>query len=86
MTTLVESVNEPIEVLTWFRNGRMEPLRFRWRRRVVRVSRVTGDWTQKIGSERVHYFSVLGESTDSFELSFHSGTMAWRLTRVWLDG
>lgn len=83
---VVEAIDEQIDVLTLFRAGKMEPIRFKWRRKVVRISRITGDWVSRTGSDRVHYFSVLGQSSDYFEISFHSKTMQWLLTRVWMDG
>ena len=84
---MVETIDEPVEVLTLFRDGKVEPLRFRWRRKVVRISRVTGDWvSSRTGRDRVHYYSVLGDGSDYFELSFHTRTFQWTLTRVWMDG
>jgi hypothetical protein len=83
---MVEAIDEPIEVLTLFRKGKVKPVRFKWKNRVVRVRRVTGDWTASAGRDRIHYFSVLGDGADYFEIAYHTGKMSWTLARVWLDG
>lgn len=83
---MLELLNQPVEVLSYFTEGRVRPLRFRWRGRVVRVRRVTGEWMRQEGIGRVHYFSVLGEDSDYFELAYDVDQAAWRLCRVWLEG
>jgi hypothetical protein len=83
---MVEAIDEPIEIITLFRNGKVVPMRFRWRNRVIRIRRVAGDWSSNSGRDRVHYFSVIGESTDCFEIAYDMSKMSWTLARVWLDG
>ncbi len=83
---MVEAIDEPIEVLTLFQGGKVHPVRFRWKSRVVRVKRVTGDWMTTVGQDRIYYFSVLGENSDYFEISYNTRKLSWTLTRVWLDG
>ena len=67
---MVEAVDEPIEVLTLFQEGKVQPVRFRWKGRVVKVSRVTGDWISKAGTDRIYYFSILGNNADYYEIAF----------------
>jgi hypothetical protein len=83
---MIESIEEPIEVLGLFRGGVVQPLRFRWKNRVVRVSKVTGDWSVNDGRDRIHFFSVLGDNSDYYELSYHTRKLTWELSRVWLAG
>jgi len=47
---------------------------------------VTGEWTRQEGVGRVHYFSVLAENSDYFELAYDVDQSSWRLCRVWLEG
>ena len=83
---MIQAVQEPIEVITVFAEGHVQPLRFKWRKRVVKVSKVTGEWARNEGDTRVHYYSVLGESSDYFELSYDPRKVQWMLMKVWLDG
>jgi hypothetical protein len=80
---MFETLNDPVDVLTSFLNGRMRPLRFRWRGRVIRVQKVTGEWTRREGSHRLSYFSVEGGSADSYELCFDPRGPSWTLCRAW---
>ena len=83
---MLEVLNHPVEVLSLFTEGKIRPLRFRWRGRVVRVRRVTGEWHRREGHGKVHYFSVLAENDDYFELAFDITLESWRICRVWLEG
>ncbi len=83
---MLELLNQPIEVLSYFSGGRVKPLRFRWRGRVVRIRRVTGEWARQEGGGRVHYFSVVADGADYFELAYDVEQASWRLCRVWLEG
>ena len=83
---MIQAVQEPIEVITVFSEGHVHPLRFKWRQRVIKVSKVTGEWVRSEGESRVQYYSVLGESSDYFELSYDPRKVQWTLMKVWLDG
>ena len=83
---MLEVLNQPVEVLSWFAEGRVRPLRFRWRGKVVRVRRVTGEWSRQEGVGRVLYFSVLAENSDYFELAYDLDRSSWRICRIWLEG
>ena len=39
-----EEIHEPVEVIALFRQGRVSPLKFRWRERIYRVNRINGNW------------------------------------------
>ena len=49
---MFETLNQPVDVLTVFLEGRVRPLRFRWKGRVIRVKKVTGEWSRREGSHR----------------------------------
>ena len=83
---MIETIQEPIEVITVFSNGRIQPVRFRWRQRVVKVRSVTGDWVKEEGADRVHFFSILAASGDYFEISYRTRDLRWTLCRVWIEG
>lgn len=81
-----ELLNQPIDVLSLFTDGRIKPLRFRWRGRIIRVLRITGEWSRQEGVGRVHYFSVVAENSDYFELAYDLDRGLWRICRIWLEG
>ncbi len=83
---MIQAVHEPIEVITVFSEGHARPLRFKWRKRVVKVAKVTGEWVRNEGDSRVHYYSVLGETSDYFEIAYDARKVLWTLMKVWLDG
>jgi hypothetical protein len=80
---MFESLNDPVDVLTVFVEGRMEPLRFRWKGRVVRVARITGRWTRREGQARIQCFAVENSAADSYELCYDPRGQRWLLSRVW---
>lgn len=80
---MFESLSDPVDVLTAFVEGRVRPLRFRWQGRVVRIGRVTGEWTRREGQAVLHHFAVESRSGDSFELCYDPRGPRWILSRAW---
>ncbi len=83
---MIQEINEAVTVLTRFSGGRLDPLRFRWRNRVVDVERITGRWEVREGQYKHHHFSVVTTEDDFFELVYDTRTMGWLLTRTDLEG
>jgi hypothetical protein len=81
---MFESLNDPIDVLTVFSGGAFEPLRFRWKGKVVRVRRVTGRWSRREGQSVLRYFSVEGNTSDTYELCYDPRGPRWILRRAWI--
>ncbi|MDD5088709.1 MAG: hypothetical protein PHI18_07925 [bacterium] len=84
----METIQEPVEVIALFREGKLSPLRFRWRQRVYRVTRINGGWDTEEGATRYHHFAVMSESggDDVFELSYNARAHHWRIEKVSLAG
>ncbi len=83
---LYEEIFEPIEVISLFRHGKLQPLKFKWNERVYKVSKVNGNWVSEEGANRFYHFSVSSEGPDFFELVFDMRNMTWELSRVCLEG
>jgi hypothetical protein len=77
------SLNDPVDVLTVFVEGRMEPLRFRWRGRVFRVKKITGRWNRREGKTVLSYFAIEGVGAETFELCYDPRGTRWILARAW---
>lgn len=78
----VEELNETIEVTVEHRYGRMTPVSFVWRQRNYTVKFVHRYWKEM----QEHHYSVSTGSADVFELVFNPDELAWRLSRVLLEG
>jgi len=46
---MIESIEEPVEVLARFDRGHMTPFRFRWNQSVFKIAKVTGEWEDREG-------------------------------------
>ena len=80
---MFESLNDPVDVLTAFEDGKLTPLRFRWQGRVIRVLKVTGRWSRREGQSLLRYFAVEGEHSNSYELCYDPRGARWILSRAW---
>jgi len=81
-TTAVEDVNEPIDVLTIFRDGSMRPAKFKWAGKTYKVSRVTYEWITREGTYPVYHFAVMADGDDVYEIELSTCTMSWTLAKV----
>jgi len=80
---MFESLNDPVDVLTAFVSGAIEPLRFRWKGRVVRIRAVTGRWSRREGQTMLRFFSVKGNADETYELCYDPRGPRWILSRAW---
>ena len=82
---MVQEMNEPIDVLSVFREGKVQPLKFKWAGRTYPVSRIAYSWTTRKGAHPIHHFSLMAGTKDVYEILFDSYTMVWMLSRVHLE-
>jgi hypothetical protein len=85
-TFKIEDIGDAVEVVVWFKAGRIMPLRFRWRGRTYKVREVTGDWQSEIGNTQFHHYAVQSDSPDVFELSYNEHAYTWKLEKVAISG
>ncbi len=83
---IYEDINEAIEVISHFSAGKLKPLRFKWKERVYKVSKINGVWVNKEGYHKKHHYSVIADNSDYFELNFDTDDFIWKIGRVYLDG
>ncbi|MFH0881560.1 MAG: hypothetical protein V2A56_01100 [bacterium] len=81
-----EDIGDRIEMIALFRDGRIRPLKFRWRNRVHKVERVNGEWATDQGQTRLYHYSVMTSGPDVYELTYNSDSRGWVLARVCLVG
>jgi hypothetical protein len=82
---VIESIEEPVEVLARFERGAMTPFRFRWNRSVFKIAKVTGQWEDRDGQYRRCYYAVITDANDYFELRFHLKDLSWVLSKTSID-
>ena len=76
-----EKVNQPVEVLVAFRNERPEPMVFKWGARYFQVQKVNLVHSERVGREKVYYFSVSDEA-NAYRLSFRTESLQWQLEEL----
>ena len=82
---MYEHLDESIAVIALFEQGRLRPIRFRWKDRVYRIARITGQWIAYQGQRKLHHYAALCEGSSVFELCYDPANTAWRLQGVHLD-
>jgi hypothetical protein len=80
---MFESLNDPVDVITAFVDGNVQPLRFRWQGRVVKVKRVTGQWNRREGQSLLRYFAIETAGSETYELCYDPRALRWMLSRAW---
>jgi len=81
-----EELNETIDVVTVFREGRMAPVKFRWGGRTYPVTRVAYRWVTRQGAYPVHHFSVVAQGDQLYEIVLNTQNMQWSLLKVQMEG
>jgi hypothetical protein len=66
--------------------GQVTPTTFRWRGRDVRISDVGRRWTEPHDPHQLHHYLVMTPAQDTFELCLDTGTLQWKIVRVWERG
>jgi len=82
----VEELNDPIDVVTVFRDGTMAPVKFRWAGRTHPIRRVAYRWVTRQGAYPVHHFSVIADGDPIYEIILNTQDMQWTLLKVQIEG
>ncbi|HOJ78304.1 MAG TPA: hypothetical protein PL158_09420 [Bacillota bacterium] len=83
---MVEEIGEPVSVLASFSQGRVAPLRFKWRNRCYQDLTLASTWCDYEGASKRIYFSVLNtDHANLYELCFHTRDLQWILVRIHHD-
>ncbi|MBM4032778.1 MAG: hypothetical protein FJ291_13445 [Planctomycetes bacterium] len=82
----IQELNEPIDVVTVFREGRMAPVKFRWAGRVYPVTRVAYRWVTREGAFPLYHFSIVARDAQLCEVVLNTQTMQWSIVKVQMEG
>ena len=82
----VEELNDPIDVVTIFRDGGMAPVKFRWAGRTHPITRVAYRWVTREGAYPVHHFSVVAAADQICEIILNTQDMQWSILKIQMEG
>lgn len=74
-------LNERIEVLAYFKAGKIYPRLFVWNQREYQIKEITYNWQERKGTETINFFSV-NTGSDLYQISFNNTGLGWRLERI----
>ena len=81
-----ERLDEPIEVIAHFAEGKVRPLRFLWRGRAHRVEAVRGRWVSLQGQAKRHHWAVRAAGVGACELALDLDPIRWIIREVAIEG
>lgn len=82
---MYQDLEEDIEVVALFERNSVKPCRFRWRGKVYKVARVTGDWESRLGEGRLRHFAVIDSAANCFQLCYDERHCTWQVAKVWVE-
>jgi hypothetical protein len=82
---MYQDFDEPIDVIALFEKSSLRPCRFRWRGKIYKVARVTGDWLSRVGENRMRHFAVIDSAANCFQLCYDEHKCDWTLAKVWVE-
>jgi hypothetical protein len=77
-----QELNERIEVLTWFKKGKVQPRLFIWNNKKYKIKNITYNWQERRGQELISYFSVQTPESDLYQISFNNNSFSWRINKI----
>ena len=83
--TMYQDLDDEIEVIALFSEHELKPCRFRWKGRVYKVERITGDWSSDVGEAKLRYFALVDSTSNFFQLCYDERTLSWRVAKVWVE-
>ncbi len=76
-----QELDEKIEVLAWFSQGKAYPRLFTWNHKRYKIRHITYNWQERRGQELISYFSV-STGADLYQISYNSASFSWRLDKI----
>ena len=76
-----EQVKQPVEVVVVFKQRKPEPFLLKWGKRYIRLRKVHLVHSERIGRDKVYYFSV-SDDANAYRLSFSTETLNWHMDEV----
>ena len=74
-------LNERIEVMAYFKAGKIYPRLFIWNNKKYKIRQITYNWQERQGEEVINYFSV-NTGADLYHISFNNNSNGWRIDNI----
>ncbi len=81
---MITEINERIVVGAVFKNGCIKIKWFIWKKRKIKVERITYRWENKKGKKEIYNFAVT-DGVNIFEISFIPEDLVWNLERIHIN-
>jgi hypothetical protein len=82
---MYQDIEESVDVIVLFEAGRLQPIKFRWKGRAIKIKQVTGSWKSDVGAHKIRYFAVLDDSSNFFQLAYDEKNISWMLNKIWVE-
>lgn len=76
-----KELNEKIEVLVRFANGKAMPEIFVWKNREYRIKKIAYFWQERCGIESISYFSI-DTGPNLYQISFNNTSFRWQIDKI----
>lgn len=77
-------INEPVDVLVKFNKNQVFPAFIKWREKTYRIEKLNLVHKEKMGADKVYYFSV-SDTVNFFRLAFFTRDLSWKLEELYCD-
>ncbi|OGE80442.1 MAG: hypothetical protein A2660_03140 [Candidatus Doudnabacteria bacterium RIFCSPHIGHO2_01_FULL_45_18] len=81
---MLETINEPIEVVARFSKDQVIPEKFIWHGRAIVVTKLNLTYSRFEGRVKFYFFAV-SDSTNYFKLQFNTENLTWTLLEVFSE-
>lgn len=76
-------VSQPIEVIAYFHNLKIEIIKFKWKNSIYKVTQVVSKWKILSGNSYEYHFTVICKEQGVLcELSFNLNDFKWELVQL----
>jgi hypothetical protein len=76
-----EHINEPIQVMAFFKGAKIYPRLFIWNNKTYKIRSITYNWQEHCGKETINYFSV-NTGSDLYQISFNNTSYSWKIDKT----
>jgi len=81
---MLELINEPIEVIATFAEGKLAPAKFLWQGKEFLIKKINLAYSSWQGRTKFYYFAVT-DNNNYFKLQFNADTLGWTLLESYAE-
>lgn len=81
---MLEQINEPVEVATVFKQGKIIPFKFLWQGKEYFIKKINLNYSTWQGRSKLYFFAV-SDTVNYFKLQFDSDSLQWTLLESYVE-